>query len=113
MLKTLNAQNRFAIAFRGTRNMKTEAGRKKKIADIVAMLKRGETIHPQRKRSSDRADRAEARASHHIVRHPLTTYVVLPTCKATCSLCHTPAESVEFRCRGDLPRHPSSAIGPG
>src|SRR5262245_51311174 len=34
MLKTLNAQNRYAIAFR-THNMKTEAGRKKKIADIV------------------------------------------------------------------------------
>lgn len=49
MLKTLSAQNRFAIAFR-THNMKTEAGRKKKIADIVAMLKRGETFHPQSKK---------------------------------------------------------------
>lgn len=49
MLKTLSAQNRFAIAFR-THNMKTEAGRKKKISDIVAMLKRGETFHPQRKK---------------------------------------------------------------
>lgn len=49
MLKTLSAQNRFAIAFR-THNMKTEAGRKKKIDDIVAMLKRGETFHPQRKK---------------------------------------------------------------
>jgi hypothetical protein len=29
--------------------MKTEAGRKKKIADMVAMLKRGETIYPQKK----------------------------------------------------------------
>jgi uncharacterized protein YdeI (YjbR/CyaY-like superfamily) len=49
MLKTLNAQNRYAIAFR-THNMKTEAGRKKKIADIVAMLKRGETFYPQGKK---------------------------------------------------------------
>lgn len=48
MLKTLNAQNRFAIAFR-TRNMKTPAGREKKIAAIVAMLKRGETLYPQGK----------------------------------------------------------------
>jgi uncharacterized protein YdeI (YjbR/CyaY-like superfamily) len=47
MLANLSAQNRFALAFR-THNMKTEAGRKKKIADLVAMLKRGETIHPQR-----------------------------------------------------------------
>jgi uncharacterized protein YdeI (YjbR/CyaY-like superfamily) len=51
MLSTLSAQNRFALAFR-VRNMKTAAGRKKKIAAFVDMLKRGETIHPQRKRSS-------------------------------------------------------------
>ncbi|TIR16721.1 MAG: hypothetical protein E5X34_25700 [Mesorhizobium sp.] len=49
MLEKLSAQNRFALAFR-TRNMKTEAGRKKKIADLVAMLARGETIHPQKKK---------------------------------------------------------------
>lgn len=48
MLKTLSAQNRYAIAFR-THNMKTPAGRKKKISDIVAMLKRGETFYPQGK----------------------------------------------------------------
>ncbi|RUW74643.1 MAG: hypothetical protein E5V91_26965 [Mesorhizobium sp.] len=48
MLEKLSAQNRFALAFR-TNNMKTEAGRKKKIADLVAMLKRGDTIHPQKK----------------------------------------------------------------
>lgn len=51
MLATLNAQNRFALAFR-TGNMKTEAGRTKKIASFVAMLKRGETIYPQAKNSS-------------------------------------------------------------
>ena len=48
MLEKLSAQNRFALAFR-THNMKTEAGRKKKIVAFVEMLKRGETIHPQRK----------------------------------------------------------------
>ena len=47
MLAKLSAQNRFALAFR-IHNMKTEAGRKKKIAAFVAMLKRGETIYPQK-----------------------------------------------------------------
>ena len=46
MLKKLSEQNRFALAFR-THNMKTEAGRKKKIERFVAMLERGETIYPQ------------------------------------------------------------------
>jgi uncharacterized protein YdeI (YjbR/CyaY-like superfamily) len=45
-LARLNAQNRYALAFR-LHNMKTEAGRRKKIAAFVDMLKRGETIHPQ------------------------------------------------------------------
>lgn len=49
MLAKLSAQNRFALAFR-THNTKTEAGRKKKIASFVDMLKRGETIHPQRQK---------------------------------------------------------------
>jgi uncharacterized protein YdeI (YjbR/CyaY-like superfamily) len=49
MLAKLSAQNRFALAFR-TENMKTEAGRKKKIETFVAMLKRGETIYPQGKK---------------------------------------------------------------
>jgi uncharacterized protein YdeI (YjbR/CyaY-like superfamily) len=49
MLGKLTEQNRFALAFR-THNMKTQAGRKKKIETFVAMLKRGETIHPQRKK---------------------------------------------------------------
>ncbi len=48
MRAKLSEQNRFALAFR-THNMKTEAGRKKKIDTFVALLKRGETIHPQRK----------------------------------------------------------------
>ncbi|MDP1960765.1 MAG: YdeI/OmpD-associated family protein [Reyranella sp.] len=49
MLEKLSAQNRFALAFR-TGNMKTEVGRAKKIATLVAMLKRGETIYPQGKK---------------------------------------------------------------
>jgi uncharacterized protein YdeI (YjbR/CyaY-like superfamily) len=49
MLVKLSEQNRFALAFR-THNMKTQAGRKKKIETFVAMLKRGETIYPQRKK---------------------------------------------------------------
>ena len=49
MLGTLSEQNRFALAFR-VLNMKTPAGRRKKIESFVAMLERGETIHPQRKK---------------------------------------------------------------
>lgn len=66
MLSTLSAQNRFALAFR-VHHTKTAAARKKKIAAFVEMLERGETIHPQGKRSST-ADRAEAGASHHMAR---------------------------------------------
>lgn len=49
MFDSLSSQNRFALVFR-IHNLKTEAGRKKKIADFVAMLKRGETIYPQGKK---------------------------------------------------------------
>lgn len=44
----LNAQNRYALSFR-THNMKTPAGRAKKIASLVDMLKRGETPYPNGK----------------------------------------------------------------
>jgi len=47
-LKTLGRMNLFALAFR-TNNMKTPAGRAKKIADLVSMLARGETIVPERR----------------------------------------------------------------
>ena len=46
--ETLSSQNRFALAFR-THNMKTDAGRKRKIVEFVEMLKRGETIWPNGK----------------------------------------------------------------
>jgi uncharacterized protein YdeI (YjbR/CyaY-like superfamily) len=45
--QSLGRQNLFALAFR-TNNMKTPAGRAKKIAALVAMLARGETIVPER-----------------------------------------------------------------
>jgi uncharacterized protein YdeI (YjbR/CyaY-like superfamily) len=47
--RTLGRQNLFALAFR-TNNMKTPAGRAKKIAALVAMLARGETIVPEGQR---------------------------------------------------------------
>lgn len=47
--RTLGRQNLFALAFR-TNNMKTAAGRARKIATLVAMLERGETIVPERRR---------------------------------------------------------------
>lgn len=47
--RTLGRVNLFALAFR-TNNMKTPAGRARKIADLVAMLARGETIVPERRR---------------------------------------------------------------
>ena len=48
MFRTLGRMNLFALAFR-TNNMKTPAGRAKKIAALVAMLARGETIVPERR----------------------------------------------------------------
>jgi uncharacterized protein YdeI (YjbR/CyaY-like superfamily) len=48
--RTLGRQNLFALAFR-TNNMKTPAGRAKKIAALVDMLARGETIFPERPRA--------------------------------------------------------------
>lgn len=47
MLARLNAQNRYALAFR-VHAMKTPAGQAKKIEALVAMLERGETPHPQK-----------------------------------------------------------------
>lgn len=47
--QTLSRQNLFALGFR-TNNMKTAAGRAKKIADLVAMLERGEMIVPESRR---------------------------------------------------------------
>ncbi len=48
--RTLGKMNLFALAFR-TSNMKTAAGRARKIKALVAMLAKGETIVPERKSS--------------------------------------------------------------
>ena len=45
--QTLGKMNLFALAFR-TNNMKTPAGRARKIAQLVAMLARADTIVPER-----------------------------------------------------------------
>ena len=49
MLAKLSEQNRFALAFR-IHNMKTPAGRERKIAAFVEMLAKGETIYPQNRK---------------------------------------------------------------
>ena len=49
MFATLSAHNRFALAFR-VHNLKTAAGRARQIAAFVEMLKRGETLFPQREK---------------------------------------------------------------
>lgn len=51
--QTLGRTNLFALAFR-TNNMKTAAGRARKVAQLVEMLARGETIAPERKRRGSR-----------------------------------------------------------
>ncbi|WP_434041467.1 MULTISPECIES: YdeI/OmpD-associated family protein [Sorangium] len=52
--QTLGRQNLFALTFR-TNNMKTPAGRARKIAALVEMLARGETLVPERGRPSKAA----------------------------------------------------------
>jgi uncharacterized protein YdeI (YjbR/CyaY-like superfamily) len=65
--RTLNKQNLFALVFR-INAMRTAEGRAKKIAALVAMLARGETIHPNaaprpRARGGDSPSRT--RRHHH------------------------------------------------
>jgi uncharacterized protein YdeI (YjbR/CyaY-like superfamily) len=52
--ETLGRQNLFSLTFR-TNKMLTPAGRAKKIAELVAMLSRGETIFPERPRTPEAA----------------------------------------------------------
>jgi uncharacterized protein YdeI (YjbR/CyaY-like superfamily) len=52
--RSLNAANRYALAFR-LHNTKTDAGRKRRIAAFVQMLKRGQTIYPQKPPKRGRA----------------------------------------------------------
>jgi uncharacterized protein YdeI (YjbR/CyaY-like superfamily) len=46
MFRTLSSQNRYAMILR-LGQLKTQAARERNIAKFVAMLSRGETIHPQ------------------------------------------------------------------
>ena len=46
---TLTTQNRFALIFR-FQSLKTEAGRQKRLAATLEMLRKGETIYPQGQR---------------------------------------------------------------
>ena len=57
--RSLNRVNLFALTFR-TNNMKTAEGRARKIASLVALLARGETIAPQpaKRQSASRPCRA-------------------------------------------------------
>jgi len=48
MFATLSRPNLFSLSYR-TNKMRTAEGRRKKIAELVAMLARGETIVPQRR----------------------------------------------------------------
>ena len=50
----LNRQNLFALIFR-TNNMRTAAGRARKIESLVAMLARGETVVPQASKKKRKA----------------------------------------------------------
>ena len=49
--RTLGRQNLFSLVFR-TNNMRTPAGRARKIASLVAMLARGEVIVPESRRET-------------------------------------------------------------
>jgi uncharacterized protein YdeI (YjbR/CyaY-like superfamily) len=65
---TLSKMNLFALAFR-TNNMKTAAGRARKIAELVAMLERGDRIVPQPSAPAEMSRRATgARSSRRTAR---------------------------------------------
>lgn len=67
--RSLNRVNLFALAFR-TNNMKTPEGRARKIAALVAMLARGETIAPQqtKRQPASRPSRARKSAARNATR---------------------------------------------
>jgi len=56
MFENLNSQNRYAVLFRVSSAKRAET-RARKIEEFVAMLARGETVYPQRRRRTNRADR--------------------------------------------------------
>ena len=57
--QSLSRANLFALTFR-TNHMKTAAGRSRKIATLVAMLARGETIVPEKRRPTKKKSQAPA-----------------------------------------------------
>ncbi len=66
---SLNRQNLFALAFR-TNNMKTPAGRARKIASLVAMLERGETIVPQTSSKPSKSVALKPKRAKRTTGHP-------------------------------------------
>src|SRR5439155_5703956 len=52
MFRRLTSQNRYAILYR-IEAVKRPETRARKIAEFVAMLARGETVHPQTRRNKD------------------------------------------------------------
>jgi uncharacterized protein YdeI (YjbR/CyaY-like superfamily) len=52
MFEGLNSQNRYAVLYR-IANAKKPETRTRRIEEFVAMLARGETIHPQKTRRAD------------------------------------------------------------
>lgn len=74
--RTLDRANLFALAFR-VENLKTPAGRAAKIASYVAMLARGETLHPLKKA------KAKAKAAPKAKPKPKAAPKAKPKPKAT------------------------------
>jgi uncharacterized protein YdeI (YjbR/CyaY-like superfamily) len=71
-LRTLGRQNLFSLAYR-TNRMKTPAGRSRKVAELVAMLARGETIVPDARVAKARVTKARvAKARVTQARKPRT-----------------------------------------
>jgi uncharacterized protein YdeI (YjbR/CyaY-like superfamily) len=60
MYEKLSAQNRFALTFR-VLGLRTEDGRKNRIAAFVEMLERGETIHPNKASRPTRSPASRSR----------------------------------------------------
>jgi uncharacterized protein YdeI (YjbR/CyaY-like superfamily) len=61
----LNRQNLFALIFR-TNNMKTPAGRARKIETLVEMLAKGETVVPQRLEKKPAAKQPSRKRAHRL-----------------------------------------------
>lgn len=67
--QTLSRANRYAILYR-THTAKKPETRAARIAKFVAMLAKGETIHPQKAAASDKPARVVAKATQKSARRP-------------------------------------------